>query len=63
MNIKQRINELVNQKDKITKDLQYRIDDINLQIRMIQNNCPHENMNSASYLRWCCDCGEEWSTT
>lgn len=25
--------------------------------------CPHKNQNAAQYVRWCCDCGMEWSTT
>lgn len=29
----------------------------------LQQNCSHEHMSSAPYLRWCTDCGKDWSTT
>jgi len=28
-------------------------------MRSLEIKCPHENQNSCSYSRWCCDCGRE----
>lgn len=30
------------------------------QMRKLQGQCPHKNMNEGSYSRWCTDCGEDW---
>ncbi len=43
------LREKIKQWDRIISDIQFRY--------------PHANMNSASYLRWCCDCGKQWNTT
>lgn len=36
---------------------------IHKKFQQLYKQCPHENMNSASYTRWCNDCGKAWDTT
>lgn len=36
---------------------------IQKKFRELFEDCPHKNMNSASYTRWCNDCGKSWDTT
>ena len=38
-------------------------DALEKEYRALYKQCPHEEMNGASYCRWCCVCGESWDTT
>jgi predicted nucleic acid-binding Zn ribbon protein len=36
---------------------------IDKKYRILYARCPHKNMKSTQYTRWCEDCGKDWDTT
>lgn len=54
--------ELSIQEDKLIRRFKQDRQSILEKWTELRRKCPHENMNSCSYSRWCCDCGKEWNT-